>query len=392
MVGKAGYYKRKQSQTKTVSQIAHVHDGELSLDENAANNMYHMAASASQPSISDALDVSDLPFFNIGRMPMPLMMSSLPAPISQSGTPQPALANQPANKQDEQAMAQDEAAKEEIDSEEEDNTGLVSESFMNHMNISKPKAKAKASSKASAKPKANPKENAASSKKRKGGSGSDLQSEVKVLKLEIPPTKVPKGNDTEEADNQLISQWQTKLAEHRERVFLCDSDNDSAVAECLKNASKALAGTATSIKQKNKSLNRRQGGGDYVISELESILNEIQDAHKLTNSLLQCSGEDTTLIESMAELSSWTFSSPLMKRALKSACISNLKFQDWKSFTGSTKARIHSTLGEIEGESFFWMMLNEFIQKMLRAIPSKKVPLTTIRKIERNIKIKSTQY
>ncbi len=373
MMGKAGYFKRKQAQTKTVSKIATIHDGEVTLDENAANNMFQMASASTQPVMNDGIDIMELPFFSIGRRPTQAVINVTPHGI--------ATARKPLELEDsrtDNGSKEPDAPDDNDDSDQDDATvSHLPDGFMNTLNIAKPKAKAKPAAsrpsapkqaaKAVAKGKARVENSSGQTKKRK-----DKEAESTLVKLDVP-SKAAKTSDTQASDKQLIMEWNATMEEHRTQLFVCESDTDAAIADCLKGALKALTTTASGIKQKKKSLARRQGDADFVLSELDDFLNESTDAQKMATALLQCSGEDTSLFTSMEEMTAWNFSQPLKKRALKCACISNLKFQDWKSFVGCTKNKIESALGPADGESFFWMMVNEFVQKLLRAISSKSV-------------------
>lgn len=368
MIGKAGYYKRKQEQRKAVSKVATIHDGEVNVNDSAAGNMFQMAVSSTQPNISEGIDVRDLPFFNVGRQPMTLMMSAPQSAISAKPSVPAITLNPDANADIEtkhEVKCEEEPGEE---SENDDDPSMSAAGFLDQWSMSRPKAKAKTqATKAKGKSKAAPKAVAKETKRRK----------LQVETLDEPTVKVAKTNSsaaTEEADKKLIEEKTAEIDNYRKTAFRCDSDTDNAIVDCLKTAIKSFSATEKSIKEKMKSLGRRtKGSADFVKSELDAILDEIQEAHKLANSLLQLTGEDTSLVTSMADMTSWTFSQSLHKRALKSACLSNLKFQDWKSFTGATKDQIAKVLGKDDGESFFWMMLNEFIQKLLRAIATKKV-------------------
>ena len=325
--------------------------------------MFQMAVSSTQPNISEGVDVRDLPFFNVGRQPVALMMSA---------PPQSAIAMAPAITGHPEANADIETKQEvkcegepDEESENDDDPSVSAAGFLDQWSMSKPRAKAKTQAKA--KSKAAPKSVVKENKRKK----------LQVETLDEPTMKVPKNNSssaTEEADKKVIEEKTAEIDNYRKTAFRCDSDSDTAIVDCLKTAIKSFSSTVKGIKEKMKSLGRRtKGSADFVMSELQAILDEIQDAHRLANSLLQLTGEDTSLVTSMADMTSWTFSQALHKRALKSACLSNLKFKDWKSFAGETKDQIVKVLGRDEGEAFFWMMLNEFIQKLLRAIATKKV-------------------
>lgn len=379
MMGKAGYFKRKQAQTKTVSKIATIHDGEVTIDDNAANNMFQMASASTQPVMNDGIDIMELPFFNIGRRPTQAAITFTPQGAAVTNKRPLELEGQKPDSESKEPTAPDD---DESDQDDVAITSILPDSFASTLNIAKPKAKAKAASAkhAASKQAAKPTSKGKEKVKAEGSSGQSAkkrkdkeQDSTRLIKLDLPPSKAAKTSDIEATDKQLIKEWNETMEEHRTQLFVCESDTDPAIAECLKGALKALTATASSIKQKKKSLARRQGDADFVLSELDEMLNEVMDAQKMATALLQCSGEDTSLVTSMEDMNAWKFSQPLQKRALKCACISNLKFQDWKSFTECTKTKIASSLGPEDGEAFFWMMVNEFVQKLLRAISTKSV-------------------
>ena len=160
----------------------------------------------------------------------------------------------------------------------------------------------------------------------------------------------------------------------KKSVFVCELSTEAAINDCLKAASKTLTTNKNLISAKIKSLSRRKDGqGDMIISELDTINSEYSSAIKVCHGLSAATGEDCSLLDQMQELSKWTFSSSLFKRGLKCACISNLKFAEWSTLTDTTKNRIHKILGDEEGNTFFWLMVNELVQKLLRAISQKKV-------------------
>ena len=240
------------------------------------------------------------------------------------------------------------------------------------MSGAKAKAKAAAAAKATAATKPAGKGAAKAKAKSEPGKKRKAAGSEAVIRLETPAAKQSRnGADTEEADNAIIAQFQESVTQLQKNAFVC-ADTDSAIADCLKQAGKDLSAAMQSIKGKKKSLNRRQSDTAYILSELDAILTDLQQADRLGQALLKCSGEDLDLLESMKELNRWEFSLPLYKRALKCACISNLKFTDWKSFTGNTLKSMENILGKNEAQKFFWLMLNEVTQKLLRSIPVKK--------------------
>lgn len=227
-------------------------------------------------------------------------------------------------------------------------------------------AKAKASTKA-AKAKAKvPKEKAAPKRENKR---KNTDSEV----VELGTAPKLQRSDGDEADRAIIAKFSEDMEKLQKSAFICENDAEPSIVECLKSGHKKVKALNDQVKAKHKSLSRRSNNADYVLSELEAITSDLNDVLKLCQDLLNCGGEDTNLVDSMKQLGDWTFSHSLKKRALKCACISNLKYADWKSFTGTTRQRMTDVLGSDDADSFFWLMVNECAQKLLRGLPTKKV-------------------
>lgn len=388
MTGKAGYYRRKQEESKTVEKAVTIHEGEAELDDQAASNMFGMAIKQTQPHTECAFNANDLPFFrarwNDAAGNVVFAEKSLPVPVAASqralvadeGSAAHASSSDPSNLPGPMAnVAEVEHADE---GDDEDDVTMTGGSLSTFYDWALPKSKAGAKAKtapkpkpASAKPKAKAKakteDDSTKNRKRKTDSlVQDLESLVKVPRSS--------GSDTS-ADKAIVDSFAKPLMDTRKTLFLCETDTDAAITECLKNAVKKLTTSNQLIKAKMKSLGRRTSSEtEWVLSELDNISAEVGDAQKIAQSLLACSGEDTDLVDSMKDMTCWLFSYPLYKRALKGAVISNMKFLDWPALTSSTRTRMQSQLGTDAGADFFWLMINEVTQKLLRAIPTKKVP------------------
>lgn len=373
MAGKAGYYKRKQMQTKSVTKTVDVHDGELAIDENAASNMYQMSVAQSQPAITEGLDISSLPFFQMNRG-TPLNLPN-GASSSQLSLPSCEDAQQGLSETKVTADKEMNSAESDDDFDGKDDSILMTSQVMTHLQMGTAKAKAQAAApKAKAKPKPKADSGPANPKGRKLASA-----EAQVLNLDGAAAGGRSGRaaDGDQQDQALVDSWSNVVKDHQAKVLVCDSDTDSAMTDCLKTASKSLSTSLTQLKTKIKSLGRRQGGkggSDFLTSELEGILLELRDAHEVVYSLFTLTGEDLSVLSAMEQMSQWKISRPFFKRALKIAIISNLKFKEWKSLTGCTFAKICELLGDEEGHAFFELMMNESIQRLLRNVSVKDVP------------------
>lgn len=367
--GKAGYYRREDASEKQVEQKAVVYENELEINPDAADNMFKMAVRQTQaPASAEAFDGSTLPFFNASRIRNSVMnTSSAASDVAMSGAESVAPETKPGPGGD---------AESDQDSDNE-NSSLQLQSYAEKLSFAAPKGKAKATPKpeakaSAAKPKANPKTKPKPDRKRK-------QDEM-VLTLD--DIKKAQKTNTQDADKKIVEPFSATLSQLRQDAFVCNLDTEVALNECLKTASKTLASNKSLCTQKIKSLNRRkEGSADFVVSEIDAIQNEYSAALKVCNGLLSCSGEDLSLLDQMADLSDWSFSPSLYKRGLKCACISNLKFTDWNAFTCDTKHRVDKILGPSDGEPFFWIMVNELVQKLLRGVSLKKVSWTNLQSL-----------
>ena len=374
MVGRKGYYKRDNQESKSVTKNVTIHQGELDTDGSSSQAMFQMAVKQQQPaSSSDGIDIMDLPFFQAIRGSASSTPSRLPLTQSASALPSPSapvlsIGNVAAAVPDAHPQI------EECDSDEEDAKAV---SVMPSLSFALPESKAKAKSSTS-KPKSTPAPKAAKAKA-KTGTGrkrSDIAGEDELLTLQRP-TKLARGNANTEkeddADNAIVEDFHRSLIELKQTTFKCEIDTEAAVVDCLKQGQKRLSTLYQQIKTKRKSLLRRKdkAGNERLFSSLDDLSEKLQEATQVGSLLLACSGEDTSVLEAMEKLKEWTFSKSMLKRALKCACTSNLKFADWTSLTTATKSSMCRHFGDLEGMDFFWMMVNELTQKLLRSLHSR---------------------
>lgn len=369
VMGKEGYYERNTSQKKIVEQAATIYEGEMELNKDAANSMFDMAlrtTQAAQPSTTDVFDAATLPFFNMSRIRMPRAL-----PMDGNGHTSAAESSSEHHvAREEQSVEKDLKSDEKSNSDSEDREcqdGLQV-SLLFASSAAKAKAASKSAPKAKVKSQPKPTENAEGRGKRRKKSDT-----VEELELPEAPVKPPRFESSEENDKKTIDSFKELLAGHQKSSFIIESTTDTQLSEGLKASSKSLTTTKNSCAQKAKSLGRRKDGtSDFVVSELSAIQSELERAIKVCSGLVSQSSDDCSLVDSMEALASWKFAPSLWKRGLKCACVSNLKFTDWASFTGITRTRMFKVLGKDEGAKYFLMMLNEITQKLLRSIPLKK--------------------
>ena len=171
------------------------------------------------------------------------------------------------------------------------------------------------------------------------------------------------------ADKATINEYTEKFNTFKATSFKNILDGDTGTTDGLKQASKDLSSFTASIKSKIKSLQRRKDNNMGIVKqELEDIVLKVTEVVTLVHSLIGLCGEDLVLVDQLDSLSDWTFSKALYKRAFKCAMISHLKYENWGQMTSSTRGRMIKVLGDEEGQSFFDLVLNDVIQRMLRSI------------------------
>lgn len=368
--GRAGYHRRITAMEKSVEQTAEVYNHEIDLGNNAAEKHFNMA-SKEVFALQSSIDVKDLLFFQASEMVTPAVSTSRSSKPIRDGEVL------------EQAHVSDDNA------DPSDNEGTEppapSGSFLQSLGFALPKSKvesmaksqAKAQAKGVAKAKPKPKPDGVPKKgiKRKANDAAAADDDAKVLKLEDLANKDDTGG-LDSGDQQILNEYKQKIADKRKSLFASMMDNDSGTSDCLKSGMKDLAGLQSQIKGKTKSLKRRKdGSSSSLIQDLDEIAQEAGEVHKLAHGLLSTIGEDVEHVETMARCckSGWAFAPAMFKRAFKCAMLSHLKYEQWSSVTSTTRDLMFKHLSKEDAESFFNVLLNDMVQKLMKSIAISKV-------------------
>lgn len=172
-----------------------------------------------------------------------------------------------------------------------------------------------------------------------------------------------------DADRKLLEDFRESLIEVKHSVLAGLGDGDAVVGENLKKALKNISSLSKKLKEKRKSLKRRQDVGGSLKDEFDNMIEELEKGYHISMKLSQSNGEENLLVD-MKELVSfdWRISSAMFKRAFKCQALWCLKFSDWAKFT-SMRQVMYSEMDGTNGEIFFECMTSELIQRLLRALP-----------------------
>ena len=172
-----------------------------------------------------------------------------------------------------------------------------------------------------------------------------------------------------DADRKLLEDFRESMIGVKHSVLAGVGDGDAVVGENLKKAMKDISSLSKKLKEKRKSLKRRQDVGGPLKNELDNMIEELDKGYHISMKLSQSNGEENLLVD-MKELvsSDWRISSAMFKRAFKCQALWCLKFSDWAKFT-SMRQVMYSEMDGTNGEIFFECMTSELIQRLLRALP-----------------------
>eukprot|EP00438_Fugacium_kawagutii_P036428 Skav236213 [mRNA] locus=scaffold98:251964:258203:- [translate_table: standard] len=371
--GRSGYHKRVQAMDKTVEQRAHVYSGDLELNDTSADQHFKMSMKEVLPQ-HDSLDLSGL-----------LLFSSAPTPqrLAIEGTSKTHLFEEDTKSHRPAASTPCEIAGpvDEANSSSDDEKPSSSSNPFTAMRFALPKNKAAAKAKTKAAAKAVPKRTPSVK-----GEGTTRQKrkvetedpEHSIHKLGSGP-KIPKGTDTDESDAKLIQEFEAKIKTMKSTLLASILETDSGSIDGLRSASKEIVSFLSQLKLKAKSVGRRKDkeSAKIMIDFLVEQQGPLMELSSVCSGLIALSGEDTDHLDALQKFreDDWSISAGVYKRAFKCACISHLKFGSWTEITGPTRNMMLSLLGKENGEEFFFVMLNDCIQRLVRAVPATKVTL-----------------
>ena len=385
--GRKGYYKRTQAIDKTTTMKINIHDSDdaVGADSDLHNRIF--AKSSKALAHHDAsVDALDLPFFQLGRHPNQVLSRQAPCDVSNH---QAAIEAGPGQVSTMSSAAKVDDQKHDSDSDPELPAAMNPMQVIHHVipSIAKEKAEAKAKA-AAAKSKSKASSRASSGdhphKKRKGSDKTDADGtaskQPKIMRLQ---TAVPNQGSTTtpaicdrpaletDADQKLMAEYNELLTEVKKRCLASLGDSDALVNENLKSALKDISSLIKKLKEKKKSLKRRQDVGGVLVTQLDDMIAEVGKAHATATSLANSHG-DSDVVASLKELSAlhWNVSTAMYKKAFKCQSLAYLKFGDWSAFSAS-RATMHTELGVTNGEIFFECMTSELIQRLLRSLPTR---------------------
>eukprot|EP00435_Cladocopium_sp_Y103_P022098 s3494_g5.t1 len=385
--GKAGYYQREQASDKTSSLSVTVHDSDQSLGSSSdlGNRVWRQASRAVNPNPVEAIDALDIPFFQLGNHPVLRFGGSNAASLSSiSSVPIPSSAASAASRAPMSTLMLSENNLNDPGSDDEMapqmggnafdaiQQAIPCHSFKENRPVPKAQpARAKTQTTRTASSAAQPA--GAQSKKRKTVGSEDASAQqapsAKIIRLANEGSVKNNANATMEGDRQLLADFNEKMIALKDKVLASIKDTDSGVNDTLKAAHKDLTAYINTVKTKKKSLKRRKDA-DQLISGLSSIIEETQKVMDMISALQNNTGTTETLSVLKSLDSSWKVAGPIFKRAFKCITLSCLKFSDWQAFYGLRDSIIEE-FNSHNGQIFFELMVNELIQRLLRALPVK---------------------
>ena len=358
----------------------HDSDDAIGVDSDLHNRIYAKSSKALGHKDS-SLDALDLPFFQLGKHPNQVhpahvavqALPSIPGPLAlgdgRGAQPMdtPALQNA------------------DVDDDDDDDDDKALPASMNPIqlihhaipNMQKQRAEAKAKASAAKASAAKASSKSRGEKRKKGGGDpaeKDNAPQEKIMRLSTQ--KPGSGGDTgkpevleSDADRKLLEDFRESMIGVKHSVLAGVGDGDAVVGENLKKAMKDISSLSKKLKEKRKSLKRRQDVGGPLKDELDNMIEELDKGYHISMKLSQSNGEENLLVD-MKELvsSDWRISSAMFKRAFKCQALWCLKFSDWAKFT-SMRQVMYSEMDGTNGEIFFECMTSELIQRLLRALP-----------------------
>lgn len=376
--GRKGYYKRTQAVDKTVNRNVELYNGELEISEEAADMWHASALKQTMPS-HEAIDISELPIFHMMGLGGGSSMVQRPKKVLQidnitSSTEAPsATPVLPSDNQEDGAAAHS-------DQEDHDDQNQKPQpSLSKAMLFAFPTGKAEAASKAMAKAAA--KSQAAAKAKQKNADSEQKKGRGKKRKAneslisEMPDDQAKEQADMNSADSSVLDGYQKKLSTFRETLLVECVDTDAGSIESIKKANKELMSLNQSIKTKIKSLGRRRDTPVLLKDGLDELTQEITRVQTTLSALLGSCFEDNEAVEKLNNHAShgWNFHVAIFKRGFKASFMSHLKYSEWHGMRTTTHSMMIETFGEAQTSDIFEMLLNEVVQKLLRAIPANKV-------------------
>ena len=247
-----------------------------------------------------------------------------------------------------------------------------------------PKAKQQSLAKAKGQPKATAQSSKQTVTQAKSAKGVKRKAEepgrepsTAIMKLDQLRENSKRSRATEsveQADQALVDDFCERLQSKRTSLLASDVEGDAGTAESLKSAMKDMSGLSQAVKQKQKSLNRRKDKESasflYLKEKLDEILTESTTVSDLCSGLIANSGEDMDRCDCLSKLQTlgWTISPYVWKRGFKCAMLSHLKYENWSMITGITRDRIIEVLGKEAGSTFFFIAVNDVIQRMIKSV------------------------
>ena len=388
--GRKGYYKRTQAVDKTTTMKITVHDSEDSIgaDRDLHTRVFSKSSKALQHREA-SVDALDLPFFQLGRHPnqvQPVKMLCDPprVPLAIAAAPGQG-SNEPLAVDIVDEVAHD------SDSDRDLPSAMNPMQMIHHVipSMSKDKAEAKAkaaSIKAKAKAAAPKSSSAEPSKKKRKGQGDEnhepsgtATNPPKIMRLQTskqgsakPPAVLDRTTSLDtDADKKLMAEYNELLTNVKKNALSSLGDSDAVINDNLKSASKDIATLLKKLREKRKSLKRRQDEGGALIVELDDMIAEAGNAQAAVSALLHSHG-DSDVVASLKNLTAlhWNVSGAMYRKAFKCQTLAYLKFSDWSAFSASRES-MHQELGVTNGEVLFECMTSEIIQRLLRSLPMK---------------------
>eukprot|EP00435_Cladocopium_sp_Y103_P016856 s1823_g4.t1 len=341
LAGRPGYYKRKKENEKSVTKSTTVYDGEVELSADAPDRMYAMSSQAALPSQQAAFSLSDLPFFR----PTYGAASATPA-ISFGDDSNPPLQDQTVRAPSAPAAPIQDGLEDSSDEDQAFGPPLGSGCYTVLASAKhKPAPIAKEKAKAKAKPKADSSA-PATGRGRGRGRGGKVAVDNLVSGRGIPVSAAPSAG-METPDQALLEHFETQMKAFRSTMLSEIGGAEPVLVASLKSKSKELSQFANSVKLKVKSLQRRKDKAHHICEQLDAFSEEALAMESLLKGLMNFSGDDTVLIDQIVEFRDtreWKFAASLLKRALRTTCLSQLKFGDWDGSISLTIEKFSAVL------------------------------------------------
>ncbi len=370
MTGRAGYFRRVQATEKSVEQKVELYNNDVELHENAAENHFKMAIKEALPQ-HEGIDVSSLLFFQPSALTSAASSSNPVTNTLAIGNVGTAVAGE------------GDAENQESSDEEGGMAGAYNSNPLSAMRFALPKAKQTSLTVA---PKSQPKAASkatqqAKSKANARGKKREVEQDLSlsIVTLESSAKLARSSGDTMDSnDTNIANEFNTKVQNLKANMFAMVVDGDSGVQEGLKAANKSATEFIKAVKHRLKMVGRRKDleSAQPLLEVLQSHSELIDPINTMCTKLTASLGEDTDHLDMLLKLQSegWNVPKPLFKRAIKCAVLSFLKFSKWSLITTTVNKQSLEVLGEEHGREFINMMINDCIQRLLKAVAANKVP------------------